>query len=74
VLSKKTGGVFLPVNAAKDEKLAFGDRVLEALKGKVPPVLVEVRDIRLWSIPWVGFILILLPAVEWTLRRLWGLA
>ncbi len=74
VLSKKTGGVFLPAGEGEDKKRVFGDRVLEVLKGKVPPVLVEVRDVRLWSIPWVAFILILLPAGEWTLRRLWGLA
>jgi uncharacterized membrane protein len=73
-ISKKTGGIFLPVNAAQNEKIAFGDRVLTALKGKVPPVLVEVRDIRLWSIPWIGIFLIILPAAEWTMRRLWGLA
>ena len=34
----------------------------------------EVRDVRLWSIPWIGMILILLPGLEWTIRRLWGLA
>jgi uncharacterized membrane protein len=73
-LSGKTGGLFIPVNAAKTNKEELANRVLKTLKGKVPPKLIEVRDVRLWSIPWIGFILILLPATEWTLRRLWGLA
>lgn len=73
-LSQKTGGLFLPVTAARDERKIFGDRVVDALKGKVPPILSEIRDVRLWSIPWVALLLILLPATEWTLRRLWGMA
>ncbi|MAE06737.1 MAG: hypothetical protein CMH76_10435 [Nitrospinae bacterium] len=73
-LSRETGGIFIPVNLGENEENSTADRVMEALKGKVPPKLVEVRDVRLWSIPWIGFILILLPAVEWTTRRLWGLA
>ena len=80
VLSEKSGGIFIPVgaaaagrNAAASQE-ALASRVLKTLEGKAPPKVVEVRDIRLWSIPWIGFILILLPAVEWTTRRLWGLA
>ena len=71
-LAKHTGGLFFRGDAAGKENLT--DRVLEALKGKVPHRVVEVRDVRLWSIPWIGMILILLPGLEWTTRRLWGLA
>lgn len=71
-LSAKTGGVFLRAAGEDPQKLEKG--VLNALQGKVPSKILEVRDVRLWSIPWVGFVLILLPACEWTLRRLWGLA
>jgi len=73
-LSKISRGTFIPVKSIKGGREALASRVLKTLKGKVPPKIVEVRDIRLWSIPWIGFILILLPAVEWTLRRFWGLA
>jgi len=80
VLSEKSGGIFIPVSAAAAalnavaSQEALASRVLKTLEGKAPPKVVEVRDIRLWSIPWIGFILILLPTVEWTTRRLWGLA
>lgn len=80
VLSEKSGGIFIPVSAAAAARNAvasqeaLASRVLKTLEGKAPPKVVEVRDIRLWSIPWIGFILILLPTVEWTTRRLWGLA
>ena len=73
-LSEGTGGIFIPANMILASKRDMADRVLKILEGKVPPRLTEVRDVRLWSIPWIGFILILLPAVEWTMRRLWGLA
>ena len=43
-------------------------------EGQGAAQVLEVRDVRLWSIPWIGMILILLPALEWTARRLWGLA
>ncbi len=71
-LAKGTGGLFFRASALGGEDVSA--RVLEALKGKVPHKVMEVRDVRLWSVPWVGMILILLPGVEWTLRRLWGLA
>ncbi len=71
-LAKRTGGEFFRADAVEQEDLSA--RVLEALKGRVPHKVVEVRDVRLWSVPWVGVILILLPAAEWTCRRLWGLA
>jgi len=72
-LAEKTGGVFLPAGAMERSD-ALERRVLEALQGKIPPKVIEVRDVRLWSIPWLGMFLIVLPAVEWTMRRLWGLA
>ena len=72
MLAKRTGGLFFRADAVGEEDLTA--RVLEALKGKVPHKVMEVRDVRLWSIPWIGMILILLPALEWTARRLWGLA
>ncbi|MEK6711378.1 MAG: hypothetical protein AABZ64_12455 [Nitrospinota bacterium] len=71
-LSSRTGGVFLQAGGGDGQELGHG--VFEALHGKVPSKILEVRDVRLWSLPWVGFVLILLPAAEWTLRRLWGLA
>lgn len=71
-LSARTGGAFL--RAAGEDPRKLGQSVLDALQGKVPSKILEIRDVRLWSIPWVGFVLILLPACEWTLRRLWGLA
>jgi len=71
-LSATTGGVFL--EAGEEDSRRLEKRVLDALQGKVPSKILEIRDVRLWSIPWVGFVLILLPACEWTLRRLWGLA
>ena len=71
-LAQHTGGLFFRADALEEEDLAT--RVLEALRGKVPHRVMEVRDVRLWSIPWVGMILIMLPALEWTIRRLWGLA
>ena len=71
-LAKHTGGLFFRADAVGQEDLTA--RVLEALKGTVPHRVMEVRDVRLWSIPWIGMILILLPALEWTARRLWGLA
>ncbi len=74
-LSKATGGRFLASGALSEKgRKALSDEVINALKGKVPPKLLEVRDVRLWSIPWIGALLILLPALEWTMRRLWGLA
>ena len=71
-LAKNTGGLFFRSDAVGKEDLTA--RVLGALKGKVPHRVMEVRDVRLWSIPWIGMILILLPGLEWTIRRLWGLA
>ena len=71
-LAKNTGGLFFRGDTVGQEDLTA--RVLEALKGKVPHRVMEVRDVRLWSIPWIGMILVLLPALEWTIRRLWGLA
>ena len=71
-LAKRTEGLFFRADAAENEDLAA--RVLEALKGRVPHKVIEVRDVRLWSIPWIGMFLILLPGAEWTIRRLWGLA
>lgn len=71
-LAKGTGGKFFRASALGGEDVSA--RVLEALQGKVPHKVMEVRDVRLWSVPWVGMILILLPGAEWTLRRLWGLA
>ncbi|MEE9274767.1 MAG: hypothetical protein V3V62_05625 [bacterium] len=74
-LADKTGGLFFPAAAGEGEgREGLARRVEEALKGKVPPKLTEVRDVRLWSVPWIGMWLILLPALEWTVRRLWGLA
>ena len=71
-LAKNTGGLFFRADAVGNEDLTA--RVLEALKGKVPHRVMEVRDVRLWSIPWIAMALILLPGLEWTIRRLWGLA
>ena len=71
-LAKRTGGLFFRADAVEKEGLTA--RVLEALKGRVPHRVMEVRDVRLWSVPWIGVFLILLPGAEWTARRLWGLA
>ena len=71
-LAKRTGGLFFRADAVGKEGLTA--RVLEALKGRVPHRVMEVRDVRLWSVPWIGAFLVLLPGAEWTARRLWGLA
>ena len=71
-LAKRTGGLFFRADAVEKDGLTA--RVLEALKGRVPHRVMEVRDVRLWSVPWVGVFLVLLPGAEWTARRLWGLA
>ncbi|MDA1000847.1 MAG: hypothetical protein O2807_10105, partial [bacterium] len=74
-LSKKTGGVFFSYGASSTQDARpLMEEIVKSMKGKVPPQIVEIRDVRLWSIPWVGIWLILFPAIEWTLRRLWGLA
>lgn len=74
-LSKKTGGAFFPFSGSnrKDVRLLM-DEIEKSMRGTVPPQIVEIRDVRLWSVPWMGIWLILLPAAEWTLRRVWGLA
>ena len=71
-LAKRTGGLFFRADAVEKDGLTA--RVLEALKGRVPHRVMEVRDVRLWSVPWVGVFLVLLPGAEWIARRLWGLA
>ena len=65
LLAEASGGT-LTHGAAPPGPLPFGDRA-------GPPAVKRVRS-ELWSHPLVGVLLLVLLAVEWTLRRRWGLA
>lgn len=69
-LAAATGGAYAPAAEARAGLLPQLSRVLDAVRLKG----VEPEDAPLWNLPVAIAMLLLLAALEWALRRRWGLA
>ncbi|HXG53306.1 MAG TPA: glutamine amidotransferase [candidate division Zixibacteria bacterium] len=49
------------------------EKIAARLEGQAPSRIVERRQTRLWSTPWIFSLALVLLAAEWWTRRKWGL-
>lgn len=69
-LARQSHGEFMASSQWSDQRL---EQALDKLKQLAPSEIVERRQVRLWSNPWLFSLLLALLSAEWWFRRRWGL-
>ncbi|HEY7165075.1 MAG TPA: glutamine amidotransferase [Candidatus Binatia bacterium] len=69
-IAQQSGGEFFSINDINDKAI---DRIAAKLEQHTPSQIVEQHQTRLWSTFWPFAFVLTLLAIEWWMRRTWGL-